>query len=152
MTRKPKQSIPYASAKSDGKARDEITKILQRFGCEHVGFADNFAKHEVVLAFQHRGRPVQLKASARGWASMFLSVKPWTRRARVDRQTYEARALNQGLVAVNSMLRDWVKGQVTAVECGMLSFEAVFMPHMLTRDGRSVLDCVKDTQLMLPAA
>lgn len=70
----------------------------------------------------------------------------------MDRQTYEARALNQGLVAVNSMLRDWVKGQVTAVECGMLSFEAVFMPHMLTRDGRSVLDCVKDTQLMLPAA
>lgn len=152
MSRKPTVTVPYASAKSDGKARDEISKILQRFGCEHVGFADNFAKHEVILAFQHRGRPVQLKASARGWAAMFLRAKPWTSRARCNRMTYEGRALEQGLVAVNSMLRDWVKGQVTAVECGMLSFEAVFMPHMLTPDGRSVLECVQSSQLLLPAA
>jgi hypothetical protein len=33
--------------------------------------------------------------------------------------------LRQGHVAVNSILRDWVKGQMTAVECGILSFEAV---------------------------
>jgi hypothetical protein len=28
-------------------------------------------------------------------------------------------------------LRDWIKGQVTAIECGILKFEAVFMPYML---------------------
>jgi len=50
-------AIPYASATSDGRARDEITKILRRFGCESVGFMDDFEKHEVVLAFTHRGRP-----------------------------------------------------------------------------------------------
>lgn len=32
------------------------------------------------------------------------------------------------------MLRDWVKGQTTAVECGIMSFEAAFMPHMLLRE------------------
>ena len=37
----------------------------------------------------------------------------------------------QGHIAVNSILRDWIKGQVTAIECGILSFEAVFMPFML---------------------
>jgi hypothetical protein len=43
-----------------------------------------------------------------------------------------------------------VKGQITAVECGMLSFEAVFMPHMITSDGRSVIDRIIEEK-MLPA-
>lgn len=38
------------------------------------------------------------------------------------------------------MLRDWVKGQLTAVESGMLSFEAVFLPYILTADGRPVVE------------
>jgi hypothetical protein len=33
-------------------------KILRRFGCESVGFMDDFEKHEVLLAFTHRGRPI----------------------------------------------------------------------------------------------
>ena len=49
-------SIPYASASTDADARDEITKVLRRFGCEFVGFMDDFDKHEVLLAFTHRGR------------------------------------------------------------------------------------------------
>lgn len=47
-------SVPYASATSGAKARDEITKMLQRFGCENVGFMDDFAGHSVLLAFRHR--------------------------------------------------------------------------------------------------
>ena len=47
-------------------------------------------------------------------------------------------------------MRDWIKGQVTAVETGILSFEAVFMPHMMTADGRTLLERIKDTNL-LPA-
>jgi len=57
---------PYASATSGASAREEITKILRRFGCESVGFMDDFEKHEIVLAFTHRGRPIQLRASAKG--------------------------------------------------------------------------------------
>jgi hypothetical protein len=37
-------------------------------------------------------------------------------------------------------LRDWVKAPVTAVEAGILSFEAVFMPFVLTSDGRTLLE------------
>jgi hypothetical protein len=33
---------------------------------------------------------------------------------------------------------------VTAVECGILSFEAVFMPHMLTNDGRPLLERITE--------
>lgn len=64
--------VPYAGAKSGMAARDEITRMLQRFGCESVGFMDEFADMAVMLAFRHRGRPVQLRASAKGWAAMYL--------------------------------------------------------------------------------
>jgi hypothetical protein len=142
-------SIPYASATTGTKAREEITKVLRRFGCEKIGFMDDDAKHEVTLYFEHRGRAVRLQASAKGWAQMFLRENPWSYNRRSTRQEYEQAALRQGHVAVNSILRDWIKGQVTAVECGILSFEAVFMPHMLTRDGRPLLECVAE---LLPKA
>lgn len=141
--------VPYARATSGASARDEITKVLRRFGCESVGFMDDFEKHDVLLVFTHRGRPIQLRASAKGWAQMFLKQEPYTHR-RKSRTDYEQGALRQGHVAVNSILRDWIKGQVTAVECGILSFEAVFMPYMITADGRPLIERLKEADLLPP--
>jgi hypothetical protein len=145
-------AVPYESSTSGARAREEITILLRRMGCEEVGFMDDFAKHEVLLAFRHRGRPVQLRASARGWAAMFLKARPYGHRTRGTRQDHEQKALRQGLVAVNSILRDWVKGQVVAVECGMMSFEAVFMPHMITNDGRPLIERVLEAKMLPPPA
>lgn len=142
-------SVPYATASSDS-ARNEITKILRRFGCESVGFMDDFEKYSVVLAFKHRGRAIQLEASAKGWATMYLKENPWTTRRHSTKHDHEQAALRQGLTAVNSILRDWIKGQVTAVECGILSFDGVFLPYMLTHDGRPVIDRMREAK-MLPA-
>jgi hypothetical protein len=143
-------STPYASAATGENARREVTKLLRRFGCESIGFMDDFAKHEVMLAFTHRGQSIQLRASAKGWAQMYLRENPWTSRRRATRHEYEQDALQQGHTAVNSVLRDWIKGQVTAIECGVLSFEAVFLPYMLTTDGRTLSERVQETGL-LPA-
>lgn len=143
-------SVPYASASSGGAARDEITKILRRFGCSSIGFMDDFDRREVMLAFEHRGNRVQLRASAKGWAALYLKTNPYGPRHRKTRQQYEHAAMEQGLVAINSILRDWVKGQVTAVECGVLSFTAVFLPYMLAADGRPVLEHIQSANL-LPA-
>jgi hypothetical protein len=143
-------AIPYAAAPSEMRAREEVKKILTRFGCESIGFMDDMKEHEVLLAFTHRGRQVHLRASAKGWAQMWLKENPWTYRHRTKEADYKQAALKQGHVAVNSSLRDWIKGQVTAVETGILSFEAVFMPHMLTADGRTVLERIQETK-MLPA-
>jgi len=142
-------SIPYAHANSSN-ARAEIMKILRRFGCESVGFMDDFDNHAVVLAFTHRGRPVQLRASAKGWAALHLKENPYNNRRSGTQHDYEQQALQQGHAAVNSILRDWIKGQVTAVECGVLQFEAVFMPYMLMKDGRPLIELVRE-QDVLPA-
>jgi hypothetical protein len=69
---------------------------------------------------------------------------------RRQRHEYEQDALRQGHIAVNSILRDWIKGQVTAIECGVFSFEAVFMPFMLTADGRPLIERLRESDL-LPA-
>jgi hypothetical protein len=143
-------SIPYATASSGASARDDIMKILRRFGCESVGFMDDFESQEVILAFTHRGRPIQLRASAKGWAAIYLKENPYTSRRRQTKHDYEFDVLKQGQIAINSILRDWIKGQMTAVECGVLQFETVFMPYMLTADGRPLVDRLRE-QSLLPA-
>lgn len=142
-------ATPYAGA-TGGAARDEITKILRRFGCESVGFMDDWEKNEVLLAFKHRGRMLELRASAKGWAALYLKEQPYNSRRRISRAEYEQAALRQGQIAVNSILRDWIKGQVTAIECGILSFDAVFMPYMLAADGRPLIDRLRETNLLPP--
>src|SRR5215831_9616689 len=89
-------ALPYASASAGVRARDEISKILRRLGCESIGWMDDFEKHEVLLAFKHRGQNVQLKASARGWAQAWLKENPWNYSRRSTRQDYEQRALKRG--------------------------------------------------------
>lgn len=132
--------MPHENATSGASARDEIVKILKRFGCTSVGFMDLFEKQSVLLQFEHRGRQVQLTASASGWAQAYLREKPYTNRMKRTERAYREWALSQGMVAVNSILRDWVKGQITAVECGIFSVEAVFLPHMLANDGRPMVE------------
>jgi hypothetical protein len=141
-------STPYADAVGGQNARDETTKVLRRFGCENVGFMDDFEKHEVLLAFKHRGRAVQLRASANGWAAIYLKQNPWNARRARSKHAYEQEALQQGHRAVNSILRDWIKGQITAIECGILQFDAVFMPYMLTHSGKTVLDHLRETKML----
>lgn len=144
--------IPYASASSGGAAREETSRLLQRLGCTAVGFMDDFAEKRVQLVFQHRGRQMCLQASARGWAAMFLKAAPWTSRRRCTREEWEEKALTQGSIAVSSILRDWVKGQVMAIETGVMSFDQAFLPYMLTRSGKPVHELIaEDPSFLLPA-
>ena len=115
-------AIPYASASST-KARDEITKLLRRFGCEQIGFMDDHGRHEVLLAFTHRGRQVQLRASAAGWAQMSLQADPWGDgyRRRITRQQHEQRALAQGVPGL---------GRACLPSSFVGFFHGAFQPHL----------------------
>lgn len=92
-----------------------------------------------------------INANAKGYAAALLREKPYTNRMRVTKADYEAKCLKQGQIAVYSILRDWIKGQITAVEVGMLSFEGVFLGQILLPNGETVLDRVeRDELLTLP--
>lgn len=134
--------LPYARATSGERARVEIRKLLQRFGCESVGFMDEFAEGTLLLAFVYRGQQVQLKVSGRGWANQYLKLNPWHNRRRCSKETWERQALAQGMLATSSILRDWVKGQVTAIETGIIEFRHVFLPYLVTGTGETVAELV----------
>jgi hypothetical protein len=145
-------NTPYAGATAGTRAREETQKILRRLGCEQVGFMDDHVKHELLLAFTYRNRNYHFKASAKGWASMYLRENPYSHRMRKSRTEHEQEALHKGQIAVNSVIRDWVKGQVTAIESGVLSFEHAFMPWALTADGRPLIERLAETNLLPPPA
>lgn len=144
--------IPYESATSGMSARAEIQRILMRFGCSKLGFMDEFESKSLLLAFEYRGRKVQVRASAQGWANLLLRERPWTSKKRTSRQEYEERALEQGQIAINSILRDWIKGQITAIETGILQFDHVFLPYTLLESGQTVARMIEESgMLALPA-
>ena len=54
----------------------EISRLLQEFGYESVGFMDEFAAGSLLLAFKWRGHQVQFRAAARGWADLYSQGEP----------------------------------------------------------------------------
>ena len=144
------KSTPYASATSNMRAREETRKILLHFGCQSVGFMDDAARGDVLLAFEYQGQQVQVRVSAKGWAAWWLKKNPYSGHRRCSRYEWEQKALHQGLIAVNSMIRDWIKSQLMMIEAGARSFEVAFMPDLLTADGRTVAERITQLKL-LPA-
>jgi len=76
----------------------------------------------------------------------------FTTRSGTEQTEYErkhrAKAMDIASNAVYSILRDWIKGQVTAIETGVLSFEGAFLGQMLLANGRTVLEHVEQTKLL----
>ena len=138
--------IPYSTATAGDRALTELQKTLAKFGCASFGTAIDAERGMTIVSFKWRERVVHLEASWKGYAAALLrDVKmPYDSNARARKQ---ADALAQARTSVCSVMRDWTKAQITAVESGVMSFEAAFMPHMLLKDGRRVIDAA---QALLP--
>jgi hypothetical protein len=91
-------SVPYASATTGIKAREEIRKVLRCFGCEEIGFSENFEKHEVLLYFRHRGREVHLRVSAKGWAQSFSRSNHGTTTVAARNRSGSRKRLSRGML------------------------------------------------------
>ena len=146
-------SLPYESSTSGERALEDIRKVLTAFGCASFGnFTDVDAK-EVMVQFKYRSRMVSVKASWAGYAAAWLKEHPYNpSRQRVTLAEYQRRALDKGQIAVYSILRDWIKGQVTAIETGILSFEGAFLGQIMLPSGRTVLDFAQEQRLLPPPA
>jgi hypothetical protein len=141
--------LPYENATSGGAALEDIRKLLTKFGCARFGTMTDAERGELVVQFTYRSRDVTAKASYRGYAAAWLKEHPFTQRTRGSKQAHELKALKQAEVSVCSILRDWIKGQVMAVETGILTFEGAFLGQILLPNGRTVLEQAADT--LLPA-
>lgn len=144
------KSIPYDTATAGDKALVELQRTLEKFGCQSFGTMIDAERGITLVQFKWRNRSVSLEASWKGYAATWLRAHPWSYSMRATKSEHDARALEQARKSVCSVLRDWVKGQLTAVECGVMSFEAAFMPHMLLPSGERVIDRVQSDLLLPP--
>jgi len=142
--------LPYSSATSGATALNDIQKMLKKFGCTKFATGEDFETGELFIQFEHYGRMVNMKASGKAYAAAWLRENPWSHRRKLSRKQHEAKAIEIGSIAVCSILRDWVKGQVTAIEIGMFTFEAAFLSHIMLPNGVSVIDHVNKENLLLP--
>lgn len=143
-------TLPYSNATSGNNAIQDIQKLLKKFGCSKFATGEDFETKEIFVQFEHRGRMINLKASAKGYAAAWLKENPWNSRRKCSKPQHESKALSIGSVAVCSILRDWVKGQVTAIEIGVMSFEAAFLSHMMLPSGISVIEHIQNEKLLPP--
>lgn len=142
-------TIPYESATAGDRALGEIQRMLAKFGCQQFGTMIDAEHGKTIVQFRWRNRQISLEASWRGYAAAWQQRHPVKRYASsTERAAHDHKALEIGKVAVCSVLRDWIKGQVTAIECGVLSFDAVFMPHMMLPSGERVLDRVESSGML----
>lgn len=134
-------SLPYGTAKAGDRALMELQKTLAKFGCSAFGTMVDNDNGVTIVHFRWRNRTVNLEASWKGYATAWLKQNPYRHRYRgPTREQHQQKALDQAKVSVASVLRDWGKAQITAVECGVMSFECAFAPHMLLPDGTRIID------------
>lgn len=145
-------ALPYENATSGTAALEEMRKLLTKFGCSRFGTMTDNERGELLVQFNHRGRDVSATASYRGYAAAWLREHPYNpSRMRCTEKEHQAKAMKQAEVSVCSILRDWIKGQVMAIECGVLTFEGAFLGQiLLPGTGQTVLQAVEQRQL-LPA-
>ena len=108
-----------------------MQKTLERIGVSKFGYMEDFDKSEVIVQFQYRDWPETIRASGKGYAAMWLHRHPWNYRLRISK------------TAVYSILRDWIKGQVIAIETGILSFEGAFLGQLMLPTGETVLERIE---------
>lgn len=140
-------SLPYEKATSGGAALEEIRKVLTKFGCARFGTMTDTEAGELIVQFSFRGRDVTARASYRGYAAAYLKEHPFTHRTRGSKTDHERKALKQAEISVCSVLRDWIKGQVVAIETGVLTFEGAFLGQILLPSGRTVLETAEEQLL-----
>ncbi|MGL4573601.1 MAG: hypothetical protein ACRCV9_02310, partial [Burkholderiaceae bacterium] len=126
----------------------DLQKILRGFGCTKFGSMHDDTEGSVLVQFEYRERNVSVKASVRGYAAAWLKANPYTYRTRCSKIEHERKAMQIANVAVYSILRDWIKGQMTAIECGILTFEGAFLGQILLPTGKTVLETVEEKQLL----
>lgn len=143
-------ALPYESSTSGERALGEIQKLLRGFGCNKFGSMVDDAAGELLVQFEYRGRMVSVKASTRGYAAAWMKEHPIGPRQKMTKAQHEQKAMTIASVAVYSILRDWIKGQITAIETGILSFEGAFLGQLLLGNGKTVLEHATESKL-LPA-
>lgn len=141
-------SLPYENTSAGSKALAELQTILRRFGCNKFGSMQDNSEGVLMVQFEYRNKMVSVKASINGYAQAWLREHPFTSRMRSSKVEHERKAKEIASIAVYSVIRDWIKGQIMAIETGVLSFEGAFLGQILLPSGKTVLEHAQAQKLL----
>lgn len=122
---------------------DQVFVYPMTFGKARLGFGE-LDSPSIERGFCYASSKRALEA-ARVWDGIGDPLDGWR-----TKHQHECEALRVGSLAVYSILRDWIRGQVMAIETGILTFEGAFLGQIMLASGQTVLGHMKAHQ-MLPS-
>lgn len=140
--------LPYETATSGRRALAELQGIVERLGAESFGSMIDYQRNVMIVQFTHRGMTAHIEASIAGYAAAWIKAHPYRFSVRKNKTEHEREAQRVAGLATQSILRDWIKGQVTAIECGVISFEGAFLGSIMLPSGKTGLQHVLETKLL----
>jgi len=144
---------------SEDKSRLEVEKMLMKYGATRFGYLREPGK--ALVCFTYKKLTIQMEIPLPSPDDRRFAVTPskkWARTPEAKREAYEG-----------EVRRRWrslalaIKAKLIAVEDGVATFEAEFLPYMVAADGRTiaqkllpVIEAAKEggtlnAMLMLPA-
>lgn len=127
---------------SVAKTRGEIYGLLTEWGISNIGFLDHFDEGQAELQFVWRRDDVKYAARFMVKLPTDEQLKKRARHARTgafSQSKYNALREGRGRQE-HRVLYLWIKAALNAVEAGIVSPEAIFLPFIVGKDGRTVAE------------
>jgi len=127
---------------SVGKSRGEIDDLLRSWGCDAIRWTDSFATGQVSIEFIWKREDVAYHARF----SLQLPNEAELRKQAIDGRTRKPSAskfekLRQGVGRQeHRLLLLWLKAALNVVDAGIIPAEAIFLPFLVAKDGRTVAE------------
>lgn len=124
---------------SVGKSRGEIDDLLRRWGCAAISWSDNFENGRATLRFAWKREPevylarfdIQVPTDAD------LRKRALDQRSRTFSESKYQKLRESMGREEHRLLALWIKAALNAVQAGIIPAEAIFLPFLQGRDGRT---------------
>jgi|SRR5579863_1005408 len=139
--------LNYTTKVSVDRSVAEIMKMLAKFRAQAVMVEHDETGTIVAMSFKILvdGNPVGYKLPVQ-WREVLHIINE-------DRRVPNAKKNNEHAKCVAwRIMKDWVEAQLAILETNMVTVDQVFLPYAVARDGRTLYEAVKSSNLLAPPA
>ncbi len=135
--------LNYTTKVSVDRSVAEIMKMLAKFGAQAVMVEHDDTGTITALSFKIlvNGNPVGYKLPV-VWQEVLHIINE-------DRRVPSAKKNNEHAKCVAwRIMKDWVEAQLAILETNMVKMDQVFLPYAIAKDGRTLYETVKSSNLL----
>jgi hypothetical protein len=127
-------STSVSVSKSEGQLRD----MVKRFGATQYCLLEDWDNNTVTVQFFYKNMPVEFRLRIEKLVETRLREEPWTSRKRKSKDKYIEEVHKKAKGVGMRILVHHIKAAFLAVEYGLVEFEEVFLPHFVTKTGKTL--------------